>query len=364
MGAAFDTGLVEPEVKIKQTRLTPYTLPLRRQWNSSRQNFTSRSGWLLELEDSNRITGYGDCAPLPYHGTESETIAQSTLERMLPLLIGLTPEQGLDVIADLGQSPAARCALETALLDLIAKSEGVPLHKWLNQESGSKVRVNANIGALGIASIERAFDAIDKGYSILKLKVGISEPEHELKLLTQLCRNLPKSVQLRLDANRAWDLETARTYLKAICHLPIESLEEPLAKSDIETLINLQGETGTIIALDETISDLAKKNQTPYPPIRRIILKPMILGGLLPSLQLGQCARQLGIEVVVTTTVDSAAGVWAASQLAAALDTDGKLCHGLGTGEWLQKDIGNGQDIRNGMITLPATPGLGFAPYT
>jgi o-succinylbenzoate synthase len=290
-------------------------------------------------------------------------MALKTLETELTDLTGITPEQALGRLPNHKQLPAVRCALECALLDLISQREAAPLHRWLNPESSSRVRVNANIGALDDGSIDQATAAIKRGYTTLKLKVGISDVPGEIKQLRLLCSELPESIQLRLDANRAWDAKTARAFLQGIGELPVESLEEPLAEPDLQTLAQLQGETDVALALDETVAELDKHSWSQLHPLRRIILKPVVLGGVLPSLQLGRCAQELGIEVVVTTTVDSAAGVWAATQLAAAVDPTGQLCHGLGTSAWLQRDLGAGPEIQNGTITIPPTPGLGFLPY-
>lgn len=350
-------------MKIRQTRLTPYTLPLRRQWRSNQLEFSARSGWLVELEDANGIRGYGDCAPLPGHGTETEEAALATLESILPRLAGVSAPDCLEVLPDAKSTPATRCALETALLDLLAKYQNVPLHLWLNPASRPEVKANAAIGALDATALARAYAAIDKGYAVLKLKVGVSDPQHELELLTRLCAELPAAIQLRLDANRAWDINTAQAFLHGVSGLPIESLEEPLAQPDIPALAQLQEQTNITLALDETLAELDENSLSQIAPLRRIILKPMILGGVIPALRLGQRAQELGIEVVVTTTVDSAAGVWMATQLAAALDVTGRIYHGLGTTAWLQQDLGEGPDIRRGTITLPATPGVGFRPY-
>ncbi len=222
---------------------------------------------------------------------------------------------------------------------------------------------NANLGTLDDGVVARGVTAVKQGYTTLKLKIGITDIPSEIRRLKLLCRELPESVQLRLDANRAWDSSTAREFLQGVSKLPIESLEEPLAQPKIETLMQLQGESNITLALDETVAKLDTDDLLQLDAIRRIILKPMVLGGLLPSLLLGRRAQELGVEVVVTTTVDSAAGVWMATQLAAALDATGQLCHGLGTSAWLQQDLGEPPEISNGTITIPATPGLGFRPY-
>ncbi|MDH5485686.1 MAG: o-succinylbenzoate synthase, partial [Gammaproteobacteria bacterium] len=65
-------------------------------------------------------------------------------------------------------------------------------------------------------------------------------------------------------------------------------------------------------------------------------------------------ARKAGMGVVVTSTIDSAVGVWAATHLAAAL---GKKCepvaHGLATSHWLASDVAEPPAIREGLIHLP-----------
>jgi o-succinylbenzoate synthase len=349
-------------VKIKNSKLIPYSLPLKEQWISHSHSLNVRQGYLLQIEDNLGHIGYGDCAPLPIHGTETATEALEALES-LPPLSGILVSDALNELPKAGSSPAARCAVETALLDLTTKQLGTPLHRWLNPESAPGVKINATVGMLDEGLTDRVTTAITQGYSLLKLKVGISEPQHELKLLNQLCSNLADSILLRLDANRSWDIATANNFLKEITQMPIESLEEPLAQPDITELKQLQDGTDITLALDETVAELNADAISQLKPLRRITLKPMVLGGVIPALRLGQLAHELGIETVVTTTIDSAAGVWAATHLAAALDPDSKLCHGLATSEWIQQDLGKGPNINNGGITIPQTAGLGFVPF-
>lgn len=357
-------GVTGNRLRITRAKLAPYSLPLKQSWKSHVGNLTIRRGYLLQIEDELGHIGYGDCAPLPSHGTETAAEALKILEPQTYNLPNLLASDALEKLPDMVSTPAARCAIETALLDLTTKQQATPMYRWLNPYPGPEVRVNASLGPLDRGLTNRIATAIAQGYWVFKLKVGVSEVKHELELLQQLCRNLPDRAKLRLDANCAWDFATATQFLHGIEQMPIESLEEPLTQPDINRLKQLQSETNIPLALDESIVKLDSEGVSQLHPLQRIILKPMALGGVIPAWHLGQQAHSLGIDTVVTSTIDSAAGVWAATQLAAALDPIGRLCHGLATSDWLQQDLGKGPNIENGSITMLQTPGLGLVPYS
>lgn len=356
-------GVADTRVKIVNPSLTPYSLPLQEEWHSHSHSLQTRQGYLLRLEDEFGNIGYGDCAPLPSHGTETAAEALAALNSITTNLPDALAPDTLNQLPDMASTPAARCALEAALLDLMTKQQAIPMHRWLNSNSRPKIKVNASVGALDKGLSDRIATALKQGCLVLKLKVGVSEVKQELDLLHRLCRDLPDRAVLRLDANRAWDFATAQYFLHEIRQMPIESVEEPLFQPEINGLKRLQDATHITLALDESLAYLDLECLHLLQPLRRIILKPIVLGGVLPALQLGQRAHSLGIETVVTSAIDSAAGVWAATQLAAALDPEVKLCHGVATSDWLQQDLGRGPNIKNGCITIPQTPGSGFVPY-
>jgi L-alanine-DL-glutamate epimerase-like enolase superfamily enzyme len=95
-------------------------------------------------------------------------------------------------------------------------------------------------------------------------------------------------------------------------------------------------------------------------PVRRLVLKPGVLGGPLATRRLAQAAAAAGIEVVLTSLVESAAGLWPAVQLAATLPAP--VAHGLATSAWLAGDLGAPPEVRLGAIALPSGAGSGFHP--
>lgn len=341
-------------MRICASRVVPYRLPLRAAWRSARGGFDSRSGRLLILETDRGYRGWGDLAPLPGAGAADDRDCWHAR------LNGLDLKSARDWMNRAELSPAARCALDVALTDLAAQHEGVPLARLLNPNAEHVVLCNASLGVLDETAAERVHPAALAGFGVLKLKVGLDTPDREMALLRQVAERLPKGVSLRLDANRAWSMADAMKFLAGMAGLPVEMLEEPLVFPDLEQLATLQGMTEVPLALDESLPELGVDQTLAAAPVQRLVLKPMVLGGFHAALDLDRRARQAGMECVVTTTVDSAVGSWAAVHLAAALANG--LHHGLATSSWLEQDVGRAPYPQGGRVALDDGAGLGFVP--
>ena len=350
-------------VKIAAARLHPYRLPLRSEWATAAGSFGWREGWLLQLATDDGRYGYGDCAPLPGTGSESTEAAAAALHTETRKLVGLDAGTALAGLPDPAgcAAPAARCAVETALLDLLAQAAELPLAHYLQGRHASEtVPVNAALGSLMRVEDSAILGACGEGFSVLKLKVGTQEVEQELARLRQIAALLPAGTLLRLDANRAWRPADAERFLAACAELPVDMLEEPLADPQPDALRRLQANCAFALALDESGPGHAQDEFFAAAPVRRLVLKPPRLGGLLPALALARRASAAGLQCIVTSSVDSACGVLAAAQLAAVLDNG--LAHGLATSSWLAQDTGTPPAIAGGRLSLPGTPGLGFVP--
>ncbi len=334
-----------------------YRLPLREMWQSSRGGLAERAGFIIRLS-AGGLRGYGDCAPLPGAGTETPEAAIAWLEQELPRLRGMPPETALESLPSSASCPpAARCGLETALLDLCARLDNRPLSRRLDPGAVARVRTNASIGVLNEHTGNRILNALGEGFDVLKVKVGIHRIDLELEALREFSKSLPGGVHWRLDANRVWTLPQARRFLEGLQGLPVEAVEEPLAKPDPDRWRSLQARAPCPLAVDESLGMYGLEHWVARGGVRRILIKPMALGGLLPALSLAKTARQLGVEGLVTTTVDSAVGTWAAVHLAAAL---GEGTHGLATSAWLARDVAEPPRIEGGVIEILAMGGLGL----
>lgn len=330
-------------------RILPYDLPLATPWVTAQGATRGRAGWLLALSSDDGLTGWGDCpASVPGHGHLDGSLAG--LDSLARAQIGRSPADALASVEKVAGSPAA--ALDCALHDLIARERGLPLAASLAEGAAGRVAVNS-VSPLGKLGEVPAF-------SVIKVKVGIRPWAEEAAALRRA--KLPLGVSLRLDANRAWSLQDARAMLDALDGLAVESLEEPLAKPNLKDLATLQAGTPIDLAVDESLADFRFDALLAARPVRRLVVKLGALGGLGPTLAAIERARAAGMRAVVTSRVESAVGVAGALHLAAALapGEGSALAHGLATSDWLRADICRPVPVVDGMMAVPARPGLGL----
>ena len=340
-----------------------YELPLRIPMRTSGGSTEVRRGLLIQVFGESGLVGIGETAPLD--GRELEQ-AVGVFERAAishetevvepdhgarPVRIAQTVEQWLGRSAP----PSARCGLETALLDLLARRQGKSVTELLGGSTGASVEVNALVTEQDPrAAGERAADFFDRGFRTLKLKVG--NPETDLARIRNVlaaadpARSSAASPRgatprapftLRLDANRGWEFSTAASLLAELEGMPIDYVEEPLRDPAPHVLARLRRISVVGIALDESISTPAEFDRfAGASACDVLVLKLQRLGGVSAAMQLAASARGQGIRVVLTDSLETAVGRAATLHCAAACTTEAV---GL-AGAFLMSDDGSGHD--------------------
>ncbi|CCG43161.1 mandelate racemase/muconate lactonizing enzyme family protein [Magnetospirillum molischianum] len=330
--------------RIAGFRIDPYALALTRPWRTAAGTVRLRHGWLVRVEDEDGCFGLGDePASLPDQVTEGQG---ARLESLAAATLGQSPDVALT------ESLGYGIGIETALLDLIARRRGQSLRHLLAPEAADFVNVN------GIGPIESVVAIAEQGFRIVKIKVGLAPWRDEAAALCRL--SLPPGLMLRLDSNRAWSFREAEGFLSAVSGLPIDSLEEPLRAPDIDQLAMLQARTEISLAIDESLESLGISSLLARRPVRRLVLKPALLGGLRWTQSLAAKARDAGYDIVVTSFLDSAVGVAAAAHLAAAVDAESRMAHGLATSDAFADDVAKPLRIVAGKLSFNEDAGLGM----
>ncbi|MFN8508485.1 MAG: enolase C-terminal domain-like protein [Dehalococcoidia bacterium] len=348
----------------------PFRLPLRAETHAAHGTTATREGLLIVVEGVEGARGLGEASPFPsYTGGSVEECAAlvasvapgllaspaDSLWRSLPPLPGGHP----------GSLAALACGIETALADLLARGEGVPLHRFLRPRPGGDadavVEANTVIDNPDpMRAAEETRDAVQAGFTTLKVKAGFDLDRQRFAAVRAVAGPF---VRLRADANGAWDEAAALDALPRLAAAGVELLEQPLpALSGPAALARLRAASPVRIAADEacrTMSDLAALLASNA--IDAVVVKPMA-SGLRESLAILAAAREAALEAIVTTTFDAGIGTALAMHLAATLDEPRPAC-GIATHARLAADIVTGVPaVAGGRVTLPGIahiPGLG-----
>lgn len=330
-----------------------FSLPLSRPLETSAGAIEHREGFLVRLGDG--PIGIGEATPLP-GWTESHEACQTALADGLDTADALS---AADEVPELASTPAARHGLELAVLDRVARAAGEPLYRQLGgRRRVSTVPVNATVGEGDVESTAAACRAaVSDGFRTVKIKAGARPVDEDLARLAAVKDAVDDQTELRVDANGAWTPEQASTAVDEFGELGVSLIEQPLAADELESHADLRGR-GVEIALDETLRDHPVEDVLEAGAVDVLVLKPMVLGGVSRATAVAEQAREAGVDVVVTTTIDAAVARTAAVHLAAALDVD-RAC-GLATADWLAGDVGSDPAaVVDGGISVPQGAGHG-----
>ncbi|MCX2728310.1 o-succinylbenzoate synthase [Thermomicrobium sp. 4228-Ro] len=336
----------------------PYELLLREPLETAGGTVRVRHGLLVALESADGCVGSGDVAFWP--GTEETGLPEAVVwleQAATALRIAAHPASVLaNFTARTPAALAARTGLETALLDWQARQAGVPLARWLRSDATDRLPVNALLGRAGWeAMVAQARAAVAAGFRTLKLKVTLSPADAEL--VAAVRATVGREIALRLDANGRGDPESALAFARVVARFDIEYLEQPVAT--LEELAVLRRCSPIPVAADEALTGAdAVERALALEAADVLVLKLPLLGGPRAVLAAAERAGKRGVDVVVTSMLESGVGLAAAVHTAAALGA--ARAHGLATGQLLASlGIVESLEPVEGALSVPAGQGLG-----
>ena len=186
--------------------------------------------------------------------------------------------------------------------------------------------------------LERMQEKLDLGFKCIKLKIGAIDFDKEVELLHIIREAFSKEkVELRVDANGAFDPDDAMALLEILAKYDIHSIEQPIKQKQWRDMARLCKESPIAIALDEELIGVNLRSMkemlldTIQP--QYIVLKPSLHGGMMGSQEWVELAKARGIGSWKTSALESNVGLNAIAHLAArTYGTDEIMPQGLGTG--------------------------------
>lgn len=267
----------------------------------------ARTQSILVTASTRDHVGYGEGCPREYVTRESVATAIDFFHANSASFVGLS---GLDAIRSwtaehrdrIDENPAAWCAVELALLDLLGKEERKAVEALLSlpRLEGS-FHYTAILGAGPIELFSAQLDRyLQAGFADFKVKLSGNRPADRQR--TALLREKP--VRIRFDANNRWhDIDEACAYLEAL-DCPFSALEEPVAPGNYDGMRRIAERLGTRIILDESFVQSHQFASIEDDPQRWIInLRISKMGGLIRALEIAEMARERGVPIVIGAQV-------------------------------------------------------------
>ncbi|WP_105968640.1 dipeptide epimerase [Streptomyces geranii] len=328
------------------------TEPLR----ISRSTMAARDAVWLTVEHEG-LRGHGEAVTSVYYGLDAATLQRHFGEVRLSRFT--TPEQALEALREGKSAPgddtpaAVTAAVESALLDLVGKRAGVPVHRLLGT---SATPVAATARTIGITSAHQAAAEARRlaarGFRIVKVKAGTPDPEDDIERVRAIRAAAP-AVRLLLDPNGAWSTAQARELLPRFAELGVEAVEQPVAPGDPEAFGNLAEWSPVPLIADEDAVDLADARRLAG-RVHGINVKLAKCGGVHAALRIAGLLAGSGTELMLGCLTASTLGIAPAVHLADRArwtDLDGHLL--------LARDPWSGIGGADGVVRTSGRPGLG-----
>ena len=299
-------------MKLRSARLDELELELVEPFETSFGVEKRRRFLLVALESSDGLTGYGECVAStdPLYSEETLSACRSILsERLLPELL-----KARRVSADAFRASTARfrgnrmakAAIETALIDLEAKRQGISVSDLLG---GGRSRIEAGV-SVGIQRrvpdlVRRVGRYLEDGYRRIKLKV---RPGWDAVPVAAVRREYPDT-ELWVDANQAYSpraVDRIRRWAEAS---GVTQVEQAFPERAIRAHAELARGSSFRVCLDESIVDpVSLEDALAAGAISSLNVKMGRVGGALVGRDLSLRARRAKVPSWVGGMLESGIG--------------------------------------------------------
>ncbi len=146
--------------------------------------------------------------------------------------------------------------VDIALWDILCKMASLPLWKVLGGHRDKVGTYDTHGGWLSWTKeelVNNARERVKLGYKAIKLKVGSENPADDYDRIAAVRSAVGKNVDIMIDANTKWDLETAKRWGRKFDDFDLFWFEEPMNPLDIKSHRALKEDILTPIALGESL---------------------------------------------------------------------------------------------------------------
>ncbi|MEA9412549.1 o-succinylbenzoate synthase [Flavobacterium sp. PL02] len=307
-----------------------YILNFKRPSGTSRGVMNEKETWFIVIEENNK-KGIGECGILRGLSADDRDDYEEKLQWSCDN-IHLGEKALWEALLEF---PSIQFGIEMAFRSLHSKT---PFLLYPSPFTTGEKSIAIN-GLVWMGEPEFMKQQIEEklasGFRCIKLKIGAIDFDKELELLGFIRSHFsPEEIEIRVDANGAFSLETALNKLIQLNAYKLHSIEQPIKPGNTQVMASLCETTPFPIALDEeligvfTLQEKEKLLQNIKP--QYIILKPSFIGGFRGTQEWIALAEKYNIGWWITSALESNIGLNAIAQWT--FLQNNTMPQGLGTG--------------------------------
>jgi O-succinylbenzoate synthase len=307
-----------------------YILDFKRPSGTSRGVMTTKETWFIVLEENGK-KGIGECGILRGLSADDRPDYEEKLQWTCANI-----HLGKELLWEaLIEFPSIQFGVEIAFQSLDSETPFLLFPSAFTNEEKS-IAINGLIWMGEPAFMKQQIEEkLAEGFNCVKLKIGAIDFDQELELLRFIRANFNENkIELRVDANGAFDSNDALYKLSQLSEFKIHSIEQPIAKNNTDRMAELCMATPFPIALDEELigvySIMDKEALLIKIKPQYIILKPSFIGGFRGTQEWITLAEKNKIGWWITSALESNIGLNAIAQWT--FLQQNLMPQGLGTG--------------------------------
>lgn len=254
--------------------------------------------------------GYGESAPFPEVGGETRDSCLTTLRQLAATLIGASAGCYALLAAEMAQTapshPAARCGLETAMIDAYCRSTQIPMWQlW----GGQDVRSRETDITIPIATLEKsvflARGWYAQGFRLFKMKVG-NDVDQDIRRLEAVHHSLP-GISFIGDGNQGFSREECLAFAKGVRRFggALVLLEQPVVRDDLDSMTAIRRDTGVPVAADESVRSLADARDVIAQSAADYINIKIMKTGVVEAVAIAEATLAAGLKLMVGGMVET-----------------------------------------------------------
>ena len=258
----------------------------------------------LRVTLANGEQGYGEAAPFPEVGGETRESCLRALHQIGKIVLGRSAASHKEVGRLLSEQallyPAARCGLETAVIDAHCRASNIPMWQlW----GGADVRTRETDITIPITDLNKTVALARgwhaKGFRLFKMKIG-KDVESDIRRLEAVHRTLP-GISFIGDGNQGFSRQDCLIFAREVKRFggTMVLLEQPVVRDDLDSMAAIRRETGIPVAADESVRSLADAQEVVARDAADYINIKIMKTGVTEAVEIASFTKASGLKLMI-----------------------------------------------------------------